>query len=240
MIKKVEAQIDNFKGKESLYLSPTSNSMYFYIIITLVLNSLKDEALELAKSENSKKDLIVYSSTDLLAKSIRKARRKSNIVIPNDKKYFSAYKPAVSLLRSISKYRVPFSKMLLFASISSEITECVNEFWKDFNDLITPSLLNIDADELMTLFIYIIIKSQMPQLLVHCKFVKEFTTGSTRSTMIGYYYTTVEASLIYIMAIKDRSMLNNRELIRTSLRNSSKLNEDKDFSKRAINTSDMS
>ncbi len=68
-------------------------------------------------------------------------------------------------------------------------------------------MLNIDADELMTIFIYIIIKTQMNDILIHSKFIKEFTTSTTRSTMIGYYYTTLEASLIYILDVNDISEL---------------------------------
>jgi hypothetical protein len=101
--------------------------------------------------------------------------------------------------------------MMIIASISTEITESVNMYWKDMEKVITSSLLNIDADELMTIFIFTILKSQMAEILIHSKFIKEFTTSTTQSTMIGYYYTTIEASLIYIMDTRDKSDLLKKE-----------------------------
>jgi hypothetical protein len=117
----------------------------------------------------------------------------------------------------LERYKVPFEKMILVASISHEITDCVNIFWKDFEKNITPSLLNIDADELMTIFIYIIVKAQFPEVLIHNKIIKEFTTSTSRSTVVGYYYTTLEASLIYILSIKDKNELLDKSKLRRSL-----------------------
>lgn len=136
-----------------------------------------------------------------MTKSLKKNRNK---YIHN----YSSYEQAVRMLKSINRYRVPFEKMILVATLASEITECVNEFWKDFENIVTSSLLSIDADELMTIFIYVIIKANMPDLLIHAKFIKEFTTSNSKSTMIGYYFTTIEAAIIYILSVKDKESLN--------------------------------
>ena len=139
-----------------------------------------------------------------MTKSLKKARNK---FIHN----YSSYEQAIKMLKSINRYRVPFEKMILIATLASEITECVNEFWKDFENIITSSLLNIDADELMTIFIFVVIKSHMPDLLIHSKIIKEFTTSNSRSTMIGYYFTTLEASIIYILSTKDKESLRSKD-----------------------------
>lgn len=155
--------------------------------------------------KQNKQNLKVISETDQMTKSLKKARNK---YIHN----YSSYEQAIKMLKSINRYRVPFEKMILIATLASEITECVNEFWKDFENIITSSLLNIDADELMTIFIYVVIKAHMPELLIHSKFIKEFTTSNSRSTMIGYYFTTLEASIIYILSVKDKeSLRSNKE-----------------------------
>jgi hypothetical protein len=124
---------------------------------------------------------------------------------------YSCYEQAIKLLKSIRSFSIPYEKMQTIANISSQITESINSYWKDFSNIITSSLLNIDADELMTIFIYIIIKSQMSDILIHSKFIKEFTTNTTKSTMMGYYYTTLEASLIYILEVKDKDDLIKRD-----------------------------
>lgn len=118
-----------------------------------------------------------------------------------------SYASAIELLRSIRRYRTPFEKMMIIASISDEITECVNNFWNDMNKYIKSTFLNIEADELMTIFLFIIIKSGMPELTIYAKMIKNFTSSTTRGTMIGYYYTTLEASIAYIEELKDTNEL---------------------------------
>ena len=113
------------------------------------------------------------------------------------------YETAIQLLKQIKKYHTPFEKMMIFASISGEITECINDFWKGLNEYIDKDLLNLEIDQLMTIFIYIIIQSQIPDISVHCKIIKSFTTCITKASVIGYYYSTVEASVTYIASIND-------------------------------------
>ena len=90
---------------------------------------------------------------------------------------------------------------MLIAKISTEITNCVNYCWEGMENYISPTLLNINADELMSIFIYIALKSQMPDLLIHKKIISEFTTKTTKQSTIGYYNITLEAAIEYI--IKD-------------------------------------
>jgi hypothetical protein len=167
---------------------------------------ITDTTLDIKLTENNpfrNTDINMYSETKITNSKIRKS------IYLN----FSCYEQAIKLLKSIRRHRIPYEKMMIIANISSQITESINNYWKDLAKVITSSLLNIDADELMTIFIYIIIKSQMSDILIHSKFIKEFTTMTTKSTMIGYYYTTLEASLIYILEVKDKNELMKRDKI---------------------------
>lgn len=118
-----------------------------------------------------------------------------------DANYDVPYYQAIRLLKSISEYRAPFEKLIIIASLSAEITVCVNNYWKNMKKIISPSLLSIDADELMTIYIYLIIHSQMPEIFIHSAFVKYFTTSYTKSNMVGYYYSTLEGSLEFLLSI---------------------------------------
>ena len=146
----------------------------------------------------------------------------------NNKQIPIPYGPGINLLRSIKKFKTPFEKMMIIASISDKITECASDFWKDMEQYIKKDLLCIEADELMTIFLFIIIKSKMPELAIFAKMIKNFTTSTTRGTMIGYYYTTLEATIAYIEELKDinevlkkkEQLLNARTSIRDSIRNS--------------------
>lgn len=114
------------------------------------------------------------------------------------------YGQAIEFLKAINEFKVPLEKLIIIASISSLITECVNKYWKDMEKFIKPSMLSIDADELMTIFIYIVYKCKMPSLFVHADFINYFTSPTTKSTMIGYYYTTLRGCLDFLIEVKDK------------------------------------
>ena len=117
------------------------------------------------------------------------------------------YETAIQLIKQIKKYKTPFEKMMIIANISNEITDCINDFWQEMEEYIKKDYLSIEAEQIMTIFIYIIIKSGIIDIFVHCKIIKLFTTCTTKSSMIGYYYSTVEASITYIKTLKDTGEL---------------------------------
>ena len=121
------------------------------------------------------------------------------------------YLSAINLMKSIKKYKTPFEKIILIAAISDQIMENATNFWKDMEPYIEKDYLFIEADEIMTIFLYIIIQSQMPEILLYCKIINNFTTQFTKAFNIAYNYTLLEASLDYIIGIKDIKELFQKE-----------------------------
>jgi hypothetical protein len=113
------------------------------------------------------------------------------------------YSKAIVYMQKIVDFKAPLSKLIVVASVSNIITECVNRYWENMKYIIKPEMLSIDADELMTIFIYIICKCRMSSLLVHADFINYFTTPITKNAMIGYYYTTLQGCLDFLMTIKE-------------------------------------
>ena len=114
------------------------------------------------------------------------------------------YSEALNILRKINIYKTPFEKLIILASVGTLITSCVKKFWEPLEEYITPTFLNIEADELMSIYLYIVYKIKMPNLFVHVDFIKYFTCLSTKSTMIGYYYTVLEGCLSTILENDDK------------------------------------
>ena len=158
-----------------------------------------DENIKNAINCNSSTNELVVSSGSLkLAQITEKSFMKNTSLIREyyiDRPYYAV----IELIHSLSMYKVPFQKIIVMATISSEITKCVNDFWADSERLLTKDILNIDADDLMNLFIFIVVTAQMPELVVHLMFVKYFTTPATKSTMMGYYFTTLEGSVDFLI-----------------------------------------
>ena len=113
------------------------------------------------------------------------------------------YETAIQLLKQIEKYKSPFEKMLIFASLGNEIKNCIDDFWKDMEDYVKSDLLGVESEQLMTIFIYIIAKARIKDIVVHCRLIQLFTTSMTKSSMIGYYYSNAEASVTFIQTLKN-------------------------------------
>ncbi len=135
---------------------------------------------------------------------IEQKKLTSNIIINtnnlkmNEENYF---KNSVEKIHKLKYIKVPYEKMMKLSSITNSITKSVNDFWKGMEKIITPNFLNITADELLVILIYIIIKANYPQILIHEYLIYSFTTKNTQSTTIGYFNTSIKASIDYI--IKD-------------------------------------
>ena len=113
------------------------------------------------------------------------------------------YISAINLMKSLTKYKTPFEKIILLAAINDQIMESVTSFWKDMTPYIETQYLCIEGDELQNIFIYIIIQSQMPELFLYCKLIKNFMTQQTQTFSIFYNCILLETCLDYIIDIKD-------------------------------------
>jgi len=120
------------------------------------------------------------------------------------------YLNAINYLRQIDSYKVPLEKLTVIALISVIITDCVDKYWDSMKNNLAKKYLNIDADELMSIYLYIIYKLNMPSLYVHLDFIKYFTTPISKRSMIGYYYTALEGCLNFILNMKDKNSLTKK------------------------------
>ena len=129
------------------------------------------------------------------------------IPISSKKKSKEPYLDAINYLRQIDTYKAPLEKLIVISLISVIITDSVDNYWESMKNEISSKLLNIDADELMSIYLYIIYKLKSPSLFVHLDFIKYFTTPISKQSMIGYYFTALEGCLNFILNIKDKNSL---------------------------------
>ena len=156
-------------------------------------NQLYEKNENKNKNNNEENDILKNSITSLNIE---------NEILTNTKmekrKYLNGYKSAIQLIKSLKYNKSPFNKIMIIASISTEIIKCINNYWEGMNNYISNSLLNINSDELITIFLYIIINSQMPEILIHNKIISKFTTKATQQSSIYYYFNTLIGAIEYI------------------------------------------
>lgn len=157
------------------------------------LSQFKEHIRHTLNTFNNQKYLfpkITKNLRDTLAlkdKQIIEAKESGKVCMP----YYSA----ISLLRNIKKYKTPFEKVVILAAISDQITYSVNEFWANMIKYIKKSFLLTEVDELMGIFAYIVIRAQMPDILVELNIISNFTTNLTKAFSLSYNLTLLQASL---------------------------------------------
>ena len=94
------------------------------------------------------------------------------------------------------------------ALTSIMITDRIDEFWKNEKNL-PEKFLNIEADELMSIYLYIVYNMDISSILTQLDFIKYFTTPVTKQSMIGYYYTTVDGCIHFILDNENKEDFKN-------------------------------
>ena len=150
-------------------------------------------------------------------------KNKNNSIRKNK---YDGYKSAIGILNNkLKKFRSPYRKMMLIASVSTEITECVDNYWAGTDEIIpSNNYLQVTSDELLKIFIYIVACAQSSDLIIHELFVQKFTYSLTKSSMIGFYNSTLDAAINYIQ----KNLLNDvkigiTEEFRSSIKGTLKL-----------------
>ena len=163
------------------------------------INSFNNKKFMFPKLHNKLRDTIATKD-----QYIKEAKAVGKLPIP--------YLSAIKLLNSLKKYKAPFEKIVIIAAISDQIMESASSFWSEMEKYIKSSFLFIEADEIMTIFLFIMIKSQMPEIIIYSKMITNFTTPNTRSFNLSYNFTLLEASLEYISTLKNlKELLKGQE-----------------------------
>ena len=155
---------------------------------------------------NSKKYLfpqIREKIRDTLAQNeeyIKEAKMSGKLSLP----YYSA----INLMKKIRSFKTPFEKIIILAALNDQITESVLSFWSKMMKYIKSSYLFIEADELKSIFLYIFIKAQMPEILIECKIISNFITQQTKGFNISYNLVMTEASIEKIVGMKNTKEIN--------------------------------
>ena len=102
---------------------------------------------------------------------------------------------------------MPLEKLTLLALISVFITESVDNYWRKEINTFPQKLFTIDADELMSIYLYIIYNMNDSSIFAELDFIQSFTTNITKQSMVGYYYTTVNGCLNFILSVDDKKAL---------------------------------
>ena len=137
----------------------------------------------------------------------------------------------------------PMEKINVLYSVGNDVIENINKIWKPIEKYLPKNFLSVDGDDLISIFCYIVIKAQMPEILTHIQFIKNFTTKETKSSMVGYYYNAFEAGIINAKDVEEKNYDVKEEIsINNSLMDdafiiSSSNNQQQEINRLSVNSS---
>ena len=112
-----------------------------------------------------------------------------------------AFEKSIKMLKKIYLYKSPVDKLLLTTKMRGCIYEEIKEFWKQIpeDERNNKELkLDISIDDYINIFEYLIIKSDMNDLIIHIEFVESFTSEKTRKNFDDYILQQIKVGLMQL------------------------------------------
>ena len=138
------------------------------------------------------------------------------------------FQEAVVLLRRLSQEHTPRDKLQCLIAVASEVCWCVDRFYsrdifiaKNFRP--KQEELCINADDLLSIVSFILIKSQLTNVISEAAFIDDFISRSMKLHMPGYFLATLQASIELITKLDKQKFL-SRESIEQELRDTNGTN----------------
>ncbi len=191
----------------------------YNIVINLMTAANEDEVLRIMAAMSANKDIelpsLRISPIFTLDKTVRekyalvRSRRKScdGAELGEDLASKDAvlarlvdeydYHEAINYLLQLKQTECPEEKINTLCALNASILNEIEAFWNGYS--IQPSELKIDHDNLLSIYIYIVIKSQYAKLWVDYMYTQAFLTDSARMSNRGYFMANLGVALESIM-----------------------------------------
>lgn len=148
--------------------------------------------------------LEVNDGTSLLSNDNKKSKYQEFIRRTEQIPYSKAIENLTDI-QDLNMIRSPFEMVTAIANISKDIEEAITEFWSGIN-IIEPDKLIIDGDNILMLYLYILLRARVPKMFGYIKVMDEFSTSYVRSiSRYGYCLSTLEIAMerLTTMSLKD-------------------------------------
>ena len=192
----------------NLYTLEQEEEIYSFCLHTQILNNnyIHPKDVKVNNKFCLDKETIEVQRHFIKQKEIKLNQEEINNMknIYNNKDYIP-YKSSIDLLKTIKIYMTPMEKINVLYSVGNDVIKNINKIWKPIEKYLPKNFLSVDGDDLISIFCYIVIKAQMPEILTHIQFIKNFTTKETKSSMVGYYYNAFEAGIINAKDVEEKN-----------------------------------
>ena len=117
------------------------------------------------------------------------------------------YEKTINEFNNIEVYQNPFDKLLLTVKLSKIIQEEISNFWSQIKEKEIKEKninLNIEADDFINIFKYMLIKSGITNIHNEICFIECFTSNQIKSDSDWYYLSLIQVSLMQLEEINNK------------------------------------
>ena len=117
------------------------------------------------------------------------------------------YEKTINKFKNIEVYQNPFDKLLLTVKLSKIIQEEISNFWSQIKEKEIKEKninLNIEADDFINIFKYMLIKSGITNIHNEICFIECFTSNQIKSDSDWYYLSLIQVSLMQLEEINNK------------------------------------
>lgn len=107
------------------------------------------------------------------------------------------FSKSISLFREIVDNHSIMKKLDILYKLRDSILNEIEEFWKDIP--IKQKYKSVDADNLLSIFIYLTIKSQIHSLIIDLEIINDFTDRNFKLSRKGYFFCLFKSSIDYMI-----------------------------------------
>ncbi|XP_077993174.1 VPS9 domain-containing protein 1-like [Glandiceps talaboti] len=155
-----------------------------------------------------KEQLVATSMTKYMAASPlhvgvrRKMCLMDQLIMGSEDNY--PYQPAVTEIQRLVSCQSPLDKLECIVKTSRIICTCVEDYMESQGKPRHSSESAIGCDDLLPILSFVIIKSQLPQLVSECSVMEEFIHEGYLFGEEGYCLTTFQTALTYICKLAEK------------------------------------
>ena len=166
-----------------------------------LLKAEKNPEVQETKPEVTQNILAETEQTDIDASKkeeitfyIEEPAKTSNVRV-----FKKPYEKAIEALKNLKDRRSPLHKLKTILKVVELITVEIEEFYKDCGVVNSKKL---DADQTLSICLYVVAKSEIGNLTAHCRLIERFSTTNILHSVSGYYATTLEACVNCLCAME--------------------------------------
>eukprot|EP01022_Parablepharisma_sp_SALTPOND_P017309 TRINITY_DN2735_c0_g1_i1.p2 TRINITY_DN2735_c0_g1~~TRINITY_DN2735_c0_g1_i1.p2 ORF type:complete len:433 (+),score=54.44 TRINITY_DN2735_c0_g1_i1:3857-5155(+) len=202
LIKFYQMKLPLTERNADLFLTPMTDLIVKGALRNIVMrvlwveheNSVVALQKQLAGFQGVKLDKLKVGKFFCFDKSFREQFKRRVGTKPSNRTVLEKSIEAFAKIREINSPNLKLKQLL---KVTKKIIKEIDEFWEAYE--VKREKLIMDPDSLLSLLIYVIVKSQYSEIYIDHKFLELFITEADKGSTKGYYLVTLGVALDWIL-----------------------------------------